>query len=76
MFELEKTPHHLSYTGNNSICIVSAYNETQSEITDLLLPEKSSEKDLLSYNSDLKLKCGTFTESVVTQVSDSILNII
>ncbi|XP_075209767.1 integrator complex assembly factor WDR73-like [Lycorma delicatula] len=68
MFEIQKTPVHVSCIDTNSVCVISGFDKNHSEITELLLPIKSSVEDNLSNNSDLKLKCGTFSESVISQV--------
>ncbi|KAG8278318.1 chromatin organization [Homalodisca vitripennis] len=72
MFELEYPVHHLETTNYNSIC-VSCSNNRRHQLIELSLPLKltsqtKGSEDLITNDTDLKIKCGTFTQAPVAHV--------
>uniref|UniRef100_A0A1B6GT96 WD repeat-containing protein 73 n=1 Tax=Cuerna arida TaxID=1464854 RepID=A0A1B6GT96_9HEMI len=73
MFELEYPVDHLEATSYNSIC-VSCSNNRRHELLELSLPlkltshNKSSSEDVITNDTDLKIKCGTFTQAPVAHM--------
>ncbi|XP_054268062.1 WD repeat-containing protein 73-like isoform X2 [Macrosteles quadrilineatus] len=68
MFELEQPIQQVESTGTDSIC-VSCSNTRRHQLLELSLPSKllSSNNEITS-NTDLKIKCGTFTEKMCYQI--------
>ncbi|XP_046672575.1 WD repeat-containing protein 73-like [Homalodisca vitripennis] len=72
MFELEYPVHHLETTNYNSIC-VSCSNNRRHQLIELSLPLKltsqtKGSEDLITNDTDLKIKCGTFTQAPVAHL--------
>lgn len=73
MFELEYPIHHLEITACNSICIACS-NKKKNQLLELALPTKLTAQAngcsemIITNDTDLKIKCGKFTDARIAHV--------
>lgn len=58
----------MELTDCHSICIVSSNNLGNFEVSELGLPNKITSEDDIVKDGDLKLKCGAFLPTAISQV--------